>query len=209
MVKDHILSKVGSEPLYSHYYATTYPKVHAAALRLFGSWKGAIAACGLNYAMVRRYRSWSKEQVCHEIKSLAERRIDLSSKNIQLTQKALYMAAIKRFGSWEKALENSGIEYDSVRMRKHPTAEYLKEAIRSLYSQGENLSYTNMRKNHLYLLSHGIRKLGQGSWAKARNACGINDNYRKLGQCTANGRRKHIDAYIFNLDELSLKSSGE
>ena len=205
MVKEHILSKVGAEPLYSYYYATTYPQVHAAALRLFGSWKEAIAACNLKYAMVRRYRSWNKEQVRSEINSLAQQHIDLSSKNIQQSHKALYMAALKRFDSWEKALEYSGIKYDSVRIRQRPSPELLKKEIQSLYSSGENLSYTNMRKKHQFLLSHATRKLGQGSWEKARRVCGINDNFRELGQRKANRRRSDPGKYVFTFETLSLK----
>ena len=34
----HILAREGVEPLNSHYYATTYPDVYAAAERFFGSW---------------------------------------------------------------------------------------------------------------------------------------------------------------------------
>ena len=40
------------------------------------------------------------------------------------------------------------------------------------------MAYSNMRKNHQYLLAYGMKKLGGGSWAEARRACGITDNYR-------------------------------
>ena len=209
MVTDHILSKVGLEPLYSHYYATTYPQVHAAALRLFGSWKEAIARCGLNYAMVRRYRSWSREQVIKEITLLNARNTNLSSTHIQQEYKALYMAALKRFGNWQKALESSGVPYDAIRQRQQPDADFIREEILKLYRSGISLAYTNMRKNHSFLLSHALRKLGNGSWVQARKVCGINDNYRKLGQLNAKKSRNNRKQYIFSLEELIRPSAGE
>ena len=34
-----------------------------------------------------------------------------------------------------------------------------------------------MKDNHLYFLAAGMKKLGNGSWAKARRVCGIRENY--------------------------------
>ena len=36
-----------------------------------------------------------------------------------------------------------------------------------------------MKENYLYLLAAGMKKLGNGSWAKARRVCGIRENYRQ------------------------------
>ena len=40
------------------------------------------------------------------------------------------------------------------------------------------MAYSNMRKNHQYLLAYGMKKLGGGSWAEARRVCGITENFR-------------------------------
>ena len=39
-----------------------------------------------------------------------------------------------------------------------------------------------MKENYLYLLAAGIKKLGNGSWAKARKVCGISENYRQYAR---------------------------
>ncbi len=65
---NHIMSKHGKKPLNSSYYAANYPAVYAAAERIFGSWKNAIEACGLDYSTIRKYRIWNKETVINEIK---------------------------------------------------------------------------------------------------------------------------------------------
>ena len=57
LIGEHIMSRYGQEPLNSHYYATTYPRVYAAAERFFGSWKEAIIACGLDYDEIRKYNA--------------------------------------------------------------------------------------------------------------------------------------------------------
>ena len=38
VIQNHILERQGKEALNSHYYATNYPDVYAAAERTFGSW---------------------------------------------------------------------------------------------------------------------------------------------------------------------------
>ena len=139
MIIEHILSRHGRECLNSHYYATTYPDVHAAADRLFGSWKAAIEAAGLDYSKIRRYRSWSREKVIVKInKAHAQGRM-INSNAVQKNDKSLYMAAIKRFGNWENAVKAAGIDYRKIRVRRLMTKTEIKREILALYRQGVNL----------------------------------------------------------------------
>ena len=89
------------------------------------------------------------------------------------------MAAVKRFGNWENAVKAAGIDYDEVRIRRSMTKNEIKREIMQLYRSGVSLSYTNMRDNYQYLMAAGMKKLGQGSWALARQECGILTNYRR------------------------------
>ncbi|WP_176013749.1 hypothetical protein [Victivallis sp. Marseille-Q1083] len=178
MIQQHILQRYGQEPLNSYYYATNYPDVYAAAERLFGSWGETIEACGLDYDEIRKYKTWTSQGVLEEIRAMDERGEPLHSKYIQTINKSLYMAALKRFGNWGKAVQSAGISYKQIRLRRSMTAEETKRKIIELFKRNEDLSYTNMRKNHQYLLAAGMKKLGNGSWAAARLACGILTNYR-------------------------------
>lgn len=178
MIQNHILERQGKEPLNSYYYATNYPDVYAAAERTFGSWGDAIESCGIDYNSVRKYKTWTKQAVLDKIRELAKEGEPLYSQYAQNHHKSLYMAAIKRFKNWGHALRSAGIKYDDVRLRRSMTAEEIKKEILKLFRQKENLSYTNMRKNHQYLLAAGMKKLGDGSWARARKQCGILTNYR-------------------------------
>jgi hypothetical protein len=178
MIVRHIMARNGTEPLNSYYYATTYPDVYAAAERLFGSWKDTIEYCGLDYSKIRKYQMWSKQRVLDEIRTAYKEGSPVSSKHTQDYNKPLYMAAIKRFKSWEKALKAAGITYDDVRLRRKMSKTQIKREILELYNQNIDLAYPYMREHHQYLLAAGMKKLGNGSWALARKKCGIRINYR-------------------------------
>lgn len=177
-IQDHILTREGREPLNSHYYATTYPAVYAAAERIFGSWGDAITACGIDYATIRKYRVWSHEKVLLAIRSLSGNNEPLHSQYAQRHHKALYLAALKRFGAWGKAIQAAGGRYDDIRLRRGWSVEQVRDAIVSLHEKGVDLAYPYMRTHYQYLLAAGMKKLGGGSWAAARRACGIADNFR-------------------------------
>lgn len=184
MITQHILERNGVEPLNAYYYATHYPSVHAAAVRIWGTWKDAIEACGLDYSQIRKYRIWSDERVVREIVELSKEHYPLASKFAQTKHKPLYMAAVRRFGSWSKALRKAGIDNKRVRLRKSRNPEEIKDEILALYRNNVSLSYPYMREHYSDLLAAGMKKLGDGSWQRARLACGIDDNYRAIGQAS-------------------------
>jgi hypothetical protein len=178
MICRHIIKRHKKEPLNYLYYVTEYPDVHAAADRLFGSWKNALEACGFDYKNIRKYKTWSKMKVIEAIKKAHKKGEALSSNHVQKNHKPLYMAAVKRFKSWGRAIKYAGIDYNTIRLRRCMNKKEIKAKIQELFSKGENLSYSNMRLKHQYLLAAGMKKLGDGSWAEARRKCGISINYR-------------------------------
>ena len=178
MITHHILSNKDKEPLNSYYYATTYPDVYAAAEREFGSWKDAIEAAGLDYNSIKKYKSWTRQLVIEAIKEAHAKGEAINSKSAQNHMKPLYMAAIKRFRSWGQAVKIAGINYGEIRLRRSMTKAEVKREILELFRKRIDLSYSNMRANYQYLLAAGMKKLGNGSWAKARRECGILANYR-------------------------------
>ena len=178
MIQHHIMQHNGKEPLNSYYYATNYPDVYAAAERIFGSWGEAIESCGLDYSLIKKYKSWTRQAVLDEIRRLSKEGEPLFSQNAQKQHKPLYMAAIKRFGNWGKAIQAAGVDYKNVRLRRSMTKAEIKKEILELFRRGEALSYTNMRENYMYLQAAAMKKLGDGSWARARRECGILTNYR-------------------------------
>ena len=179
---NHIMSKHGRKPLNSSYYSRNYPAVYAAAERIFGSWKGAIEACGLDYSKIRKYRIWSKDIVINEIKKRHKAGQSLSSKYTYKSDRSLYMAALKRYKNWGSAVSAAGIDYGKVRLRRMMSKSEIRQEILEVYHSGVDLAYMNVKNNYLYLLAAGMKKLGNGSWAKARKVCGIRDNYRQYAR---------------------------
>lgn len=116
MVESHIyMAHSNKEPLNSHYYATHYPSVYAAAERLFGSWGEAITACGFNYDEIRKYKVWNRSKVTETIREMAAAGKPVSSQKAQQDHKSLYMAAIRYYRSWGKAVMAAGIDYSTIR----------------------------------------------------------------------------------------------
>ena len=177
-IKNHIVARNEKEPLNSHYYAKKYPSVYAAAERLFGSWGNAVEAAGIDYVSVRKYNVWSKQRIIVLIREKYEAGDPLSSQYAQNYCKSLYMACIHRFGSWGAAIEAAGLDYSKIRLRRKMNADQIRDEIVQLYESGEDLAYPNIRRKRQYLLAYGMKKLGGGSWARARQICGITDNYR-------------------------------
>ena len=175
---NHIMSMHGRKPLNSSYYATNYSAVYAAAERIFGSWKYAIEACGLDYSTIRKYRIWDRDIIIKEIKKRRKAGKSLSSKNTYKDNRPLYMAAVKRYINWGSAVNAAGIDYGKIRLRRMMSEADIKKEILELYHRNVDLAYPNMREKYQYLLAAGMKKVGDGSWAKARENCGIRVNYR-------------------------------
>ena len=169
----------GMEPLNSHYIASNHSGLYAAGCRIFGSWGAAVAASGLDYSVIRKYRYWTAEDVVNALQERFVNKEPMTCQYVQCYERSLYMAAIHRFGSWRNAMIEAQVDYDSIRLRRSLTADEIKEEIIELFESGEDLAYSNMRRNYLYLLTCGIRKLGNGSWVEARRKCGIRKNFRK------------------------------
>lgn len=179
LVCDRILSMLGNEPLNSHYISVNHSGLYSAGCRIFGSWKEAIGAAGLNYDDIRKYQRWDRDRVIASVLKRFEDKEPITCQFVQVNCRALYMAAIHLFGSWNAAVREAGVDYDQIRLRRRLTEDEIREAIIELFESGEDLAYPNMRKNYLYLLTYGARKLGGGSWAAARLNCGIQKNFRK------------------------------
>ncbi len=94
-----------------------------AATRYFGSWGAAIKAAGLDYSNIRRIsetrrkekvRVWTEGKVLQDIQAVAEKEKDLSNAFMKEKYPALVAAASNYFGSWKKALEKLGYDYNEV-----------------------------------------------------------------------------------------------
>lgn len=87
--------------------------LYSAAIRYFGSWKSAVEATGLDYSRVRRTKTfgyWTEQTLIENILELSEK----NSASVRKINPALYIAALRHFGSWENAVQSAGLDYKSV-----------------------------------------------------------------------------------------------
>lgn len=69
-----------------------YRNLHASCQRVFGSYKIAIESINLNYDDIRKTKTWSKEKILNEIKSLNDKGEDLTSKYVSEKYNELHHA---------------------------------------------------------------------------------------------------------------------
>ena len=99
------------------------PPLAFAAIRPkgFGSWRAAIAAAGLNYEEVARYKCWNKERVMREIQEMHRAGKPLSVSDVEQSNAPLLWAARRRFLSWDDAVAEAGL--DPAQVRLHPSLQ--------------------------------------------------------------------------------------
>ena len=128
----------------------------------------AIKVAGLDYATIRKHRSWTKAAVISAIRRAKRLGDSLSHSSIRDGNSALRHAAIGHFGSWDGALKGACIEPDSVRgLRKWDKPSILAE-IRKLALKmplkrigGHDKSLRSVAQNRF------------GGWPKAIRATGF------------------------------------
>ena len=95
-----------------------------AAIRptMFGSWARALQVAGVDADDYRRYRTWDKESVAFDLK---QRYADDEAVNcgaVQAEDPGLYAAAVRYFGSFDRALKAARLMPNKVRVRAKRTA---------------------------------------------------------------------------------------
>ncbi len=158
--------------------AQVYPTLLMAAKKFFGGWREAVIAAGIDYdAYVNQKRQsrikQDKEQVISEIQRLyREGRIDELS-GAWRHHLSLFRKARHRFGSWRKAIEAAGLNYDEIVQRRKWTREKILAEIRRLFNEGKDLSITAMQKNYSTLVAIAQSPYYFGSWRAAIEAAGF------------------------------------
>src|SRR5438093_604766 len=99
--------------------------------RLFGRWDRALHAAGLDADEVARYRKWDRNSIVFELKSRVQDREPLNSGAIQMEDPGLHAAAVRHFGSYDKAMSAARIDPSSVRQRRTWTRAQVLQALKA------------------------------------------------------------------------------
>jgi hypothetical protein len=148
-----------------------------AACYYYVTWRGAIEAAGLDYAAIRKYKSWSKEAIVTRIRHLGTSGHDLSWTHVsRYADPQMAASAIKksRFGSWKEAVEAAGFNYAEVSRYRRWTPERIICELRTLSRNGQALNSKAVQKHHCALFTAGRRRFG--SWDGALEAAGLDPN---------------------------------
>lgn len=119
---------------------------------------------------------WTKQKIVEHIRKLRGKREDLSYNHMANNRSGLLSAANYHFGSWQKAVQAAGIDYDrEVRRIPKWTRERIIETLGGLHEKGVDLSWTNVCRHSEYsgMAYAAIRKSRFGSWDDALRASGI------------------------------------
>jgi len=146
------------------------------AAELFGGWRRAIRAAGLDPEKVcTRRRKWTRESIIGEIRRLRRAGVDLSHSAAKRTHQYLVVAArrTEHFGSWRVAVEAAGIDYGSVSKHQSWTRDKVVERIRDLAQRGEPLSHQEAKRSDSPLVSAAASRRLFGSWEAAVRAAGL------------------------------------
>ena len=99
------------EPLNSGAIQREDPGLHAAAVRHFSSYDGALRAAKIDPEKVRERRSWKKEDVLRGLKNMHRSGKPLSDTVVRREHPALYGATVRLYGSFTAARAAAGIRW--------------------------------------------------------------------------------------------------
>lgn len=146
-----------------------YPKLFAAAInnKYFGSWRNALQKIGIDadkeykkYNENNENFKWSKQKIIEKIKKIKIENL----KSVYKTNKALYSAAYRIFGSWDKALKKS----KRFKKYKNYEKEQLLKDIRNYYIKNGKEDITKKNRS---LYDRVYKKYG--SWDNGLKKAGI------------------------------------
>lgn len=122
----------------------------------------------------RKNLRWSAERVISEVRRWKDEGQPLYANFVRQNFQELLAAAIRYFGSWQKALESADIPYTEVRKYRRWSKESIIQEIQQLSSQGVDLSFRAMAlSQHNAMVYAAIRPKYFGNWRAALEAAGL------------------------------------
>lgn len=122
----------------------------------------------------RKNLRWSADRVISEIREWKDQGQPLYANFVRQNFQELLAAAIRYYGSWQKALEAAGIAYTDVRKYRRWSKESILQEIQQLASQGVDLSFRAMAlSQHNAMVYAAIRPKYFGNWRTALEAAGL------------------------------------
>jgi hypothetical protein len=184
----HALYESGENLSYSAMAKSNLPLLRAAT-RHFGGWKAAITFAGLDYDDIRQYKAWTRDRIIKRIRELHNQGVDLSWRNLSLNvDPQLAAASTKKshFGSWRRAVEAAGLDYEEIRRYKTWDEDRILDLVREHANNGKPLNAKNIQHQDITLITAARRHYD--SWHLALKAAGL--DYKSIVQRAPFKRKK-------------------
>lgn len=139
--------------------------------RLFGRWARALHAAGLDADDVSRYHTWDRNTVVFELRARRRDEEPLNSASLQRDHPALHAAAVRYFGTYERALRAARLNPNELRQRHRWSRAEVVRALRKAHRRRIRVSDSEIRARLPAL--HGAAVRWFGSFPAARRAAGI------------------------------------
>jgi hypothetical protein len=143
----------------------------AAAKRYFGSYQGALDAAGIVLPKPAAEWTWPIPRLQEELRKLQQDGVDLSSGSIRRTHRELFYAFRSRAGSWRKAVESIGVNYQAVRRGRDWSEQAVIDRLRELHQHGADLRTGTIQKTDVPL--SGAVQRYFGTMRRALEAAGL------------------------------------
>jgi hypothetical protein len=143
--------------------------LYGAARRIFGSWRNAIQAAGIEPSRVLTWERWSPARILVMIRHLARRDKPLSTQQMERRYQNLVTAARRHFGSWSKAILSAGVKPTKLQRVIPWNQQRVVEAILTRALRNNSLVARLVEPRSLVEASHRFF----GGWVEAVKAAGL------------------------------------
>jgi hypothetical protein len=156
----------------------SHPKLLRACRRQLGTYAKALEAAGISYQQVVRPDLLTGPEVVQRLTHLFERGKDLRYSYMRRTAGKIFHAAVRCFGSYEKAINAAGLDYPPPAPVRHWTAGLVLKQLQDHSDKGKDLRWRQFRKANLPL--YQAAKHYFGTYPAALKKAGI--NYQQMVQ---------------------------
>jgi uncharacterized protein YoaH (UPF0181 family) len=117
---------------------------------------------------------WTRKTIVEHIKELHAKGEELNYTSAERNHLNLVRAAAWHFGTWRRAVESAGIDYESLSKYRRWSRERIVERIKELHAQGADLSWRAISTEvDPPLAAAALRTNGFPSWREAIEAAGL------------------------------------
>lgn len=147
-----------------------HPTLYGAAMRIVGSWDGALREAGIDPSSVRRRTAWDEKKIASALREAKESGILRRGGHFRRKHSGLVQAAVKRWGSWtagQIAAGLSPLRPPPIRWTRQVVRRMIEERVR----RGESLLATDVH-THAPALKSAAQELYGRHWSEVVRGLG-------------------------------------